>query len=119
MTGANFQPRRGDVFMADLSKSNLDAKCGRRPVVIIQNDKGNAYSTSVIAALVTSQKKKRLPTHVPLGRECGLRRGSTVLCEHIVTLEKKWLLSYMGTVVNTPAAGELEKAIKVSLSLKG
>lgn len=105
--------------MADLTKSSLDRKCGIRPVVIIQNDKGNAYSTSVIAALVTSQKKKHLPTHVQLGRECGLKKGSTVLCEHIVTLEKRLLLSYMGTVVNTPAAGELERAIKVSLSLKG
>lgn len=111
------QPRRGDIFMADLSRCTPDSVLGTRPVIIVQNDKGNLHSSSVIAALITSRQKKYMPTHVKLYPECGLRKTSTVLCEHILTLEKDMLLSYIGTVVNTKAEDQLNAALAVSLSL--
>lgn len=117
MTDANIQPRRGDIFMADITQHKIDSVCGVRPVLIIQNDKGNLHSTSVIAALITSRPKKYLPTHVKLFPDCGLRKKSIVLCEHIITLEKSMLKSYIGTVVNTKAEKQLNRALKVSLSL--
>ncbi len=101
--------------MADLT--NVEPVCGRRPVIIVQNNKGNVHSTSVIAALITSRQKKYLPTHVKLYPECGLRKPSTVLCEHIITLDKEMLLAYIGTVVNTKAEDQLNAALEVSLSL--
>lgn len=59
-------PRRGDIFMADLARDPLSRKSGKRPVIIVQNDMGNANSGSVIAVIVTGSHKKKLPTHVPL-----------------------------------------------------
>lgn len=111
------QPRRGDIFMANLTGHTLDSICGERPVIILQNNKGNIHSTSVIAALITGSPKKYLPTHVKLYPEHGLKRPSTALCEHIVTLDKWRLTSYMGTVVNTKAEVELNEALEISLSL--
>ena len=58
---------RGDLYYADLSPVVGSEQGGTRPVLIVQNDVGNKYSPTVIAAAITSQTgKARLPTHIPL-----------------------------------------------------
>ena len=58
--------KRGDIYYADLSPVVGSEQGGVRPVLIIQNDTGNRYSPTVIAAAITSQTgKARLPTHRP------------------------------------------------------
>lgn len=109
--------RRGDIFMADLSSHNIDSACGVRPVLIVQNDKGNAHSDSYIAAVITSKTKKHMPTHFLLNNGCGLRKNSTVLCEHLVTVKKHMLMDFIGTIVNTDDEVKMNKALKVSLEL--
>ena len=109
--------RRGDIFMADLSSHHVDFACRVRPVIIVQNDKGNAHSTSYIAAVVTSKPKKHLPTHIRLSSQCGLRKNSTVLCEHLVTVKKEMLLDFIGTVINTEDEKNIDRALEVSLQL--
>lgn len=109
--------RRGDIFMADLSSHRIDYACGVRPVLIVQNNKGNAHSNSYIAAVITSKPKKGLPTHIRLNSRCGLRKNSTVLCEHLVTIKKEMLLDYIGTVINTDDEKKIDKALEVSLQL--
>ena len=47
--------RRGDIFYADLSPVVGSEQGGLRPVLIIQNDVGNRYSPTVIAAAITSR----------------------------------------------------------------
>ena len=55
--------KRGDMFYADLSPVIGSEQGGVRPVLIIQNDTGNKYSPTVIAAAITSQiGKNKLPT---------------------------------------------------------
>ena len=57
--------KRGDIYYADLSPVVGSEQGGVRPVLIIQNDTGNRYSPTVIAAAITSQTgKARLPTHI-------------------------------------------------------
>mgnify|MGYP003304513880 CR=1 FL=1 len=59
--------KRGDMFYADLSPVVGSEQGGIRPVIIIQNDMGNKYSPTVIAAAITSQTgKTKLPTHIEL-----------------------------------------------------
>ena len=59
--------RRGDIYYADLSPVVGSEQGGIRPVLIVQNDVGNKYSPTVIAAAITSQKDKaKLPTHIEL-----------------------------------------------------
>lgn len=114
----NVQPRRGDIFMADLARDPLTRQSGVRPVVIIQNDRGNVSSGSVIAVIVTSSHKKKLPTHVHLYPRHGVKRPSTALCEHIITIDKSCLLNHLGTIVNTDAERQLDDALRVSIGLK-
>ena len=74
--------KRGDIYYADLSPVVGSEQGGVRPVLIIQNDTGNRYSPTVIAAAITSQTgKAQLPTHIdlPVAQSSGLSRDSVVL----------------------------------------
>ena len=91
--------KRGDIYYADLSPVVGSEQGGVRPVLIIQNDTGNRYSPTVIAAAITSQTgKARLPTHIdlPVNESCGLSRNSIILLEQVRTLDKKRLRERMG-----------------------
>ena len=58
---------RGDIYYADLSPVVGSEQGGIRPVLVIQNDIGNKYSPTVIAAAITSQiNKAKMPTHIEL-----------------------------------------------------
>ena len=82
--------KRGDVYQANLDPVIGSEQGGIRPVVIIQNDRGNRYSPTVIVVAVTTRRKKpQLPVHVLLTREeSGLKEDSIVLTEQGRTLEK-------------------------------
>ena len=70
--------KRGDVYQANLDPVIGSEQGGIRPVVIIQNDRGNRYSPTVIVVAVTTRRKKpQLPVHVLLTREeSGLKEDS-------------------------------------------
>ena len=76
--------KRGDIYYADLSPVVGSEQGGVRPVLIVQNDTGNRYSPTVIAAAITSQTNKaKLPTHIALSApDYGLPRDSVVLLGH-------------------------------------
>ncbi len=92
--------KRGDIFYADLSPVVGSEQGGVRPVLIVQNDVGNKFSPTVIAAAITSQHSKaNLPTHISLqARGCGLSKDSVVLLEQIRTIDKKRLKEKLGTL---------------------
>lgn len=92
---------------------------GHRPVLIVQNDRGNRYSPTVIAVpLTSSEKKGGLPTHVLLPGGSGLQKPSVVLCEQVRTLEKTRLTRYMGSL-SQEKLKEVEAALSISLDMNG
>lgn len=90
--------KRGELYYADLSPVVGSEQGGIRPVLVVQNDVGNKYSPTVIAAAVTSKMNKaRLPTHIELSAtEYGLSKDSVVLLEQIRTLDKRRLKERIG-----------------------
>ena len=90
--------RRGDIYYADLSPVIGSEQGGIRPVLIVQNDIGNKYSPTVIAAAITSRTdKSKLPTHIEVyADKYGLARDSVILLEQIRTLDKRRLKEKMG-----------------------
>ena len=59
--------KRGEIYYADLSPVVGSEQGGVRPVLVVQNDVGNRYSPTVIAAAITSKlDKAKLPTHIAL-----------------------------------------------------
>ena len=114
----NSQIRRGDIFYADLSPVVGSEQGGLRPVLIIQNDVGNKYSPTVIAAAITSRMSKtRLPTHIDIYAErAGLARDSVILLEQIRTLDKRRLRERMGHLDGEVMA-RVNSAIAVSFGI--
>ncbi len=110
--------KRGDIYYADLSPVIGSEQGGIRPVLIVQNDVGNRFSPTVIAAAITSQQTKaKLPTHIPIGAmTSGLSKDSVVLLEQVRTIDKKRLREKMGTV-DQNSMKEINNAITVSFGL--
>ena len=90
--------KRGELYYADLSPVVGSEQGGVRPVLVVQNDIGNKYSPTVIAAAVTSQLgKAKLPTHIALtAGDYGLPKDSVVLLEQIRTIDKRRLREKIG-----------------------
>ena len=110
--------KRGDIYYADLSPVVGSEQGGLRPVLIIQNDVGNRYSHTVIAAAITSRMgKTRLPTHIDIyADKVGLAKDSVILLEQIRTLDKRRLKEKMGHLDDT-LMSEVNTAIAVSFGL--
>lgn len=85
---------RGEVYLADLNPVIGNEQGGIRPVLIIQNDIGNAFSNTTIVASITSyiRHKPNLPTHVYIKNRDGLTQNSIVLLEQIRTIDRKRLI---------------------------
>ena len=114
------QIKRGDIFYADLSPVIGSEQGGLRPVLIVQNDVGNKYSPTVIAAAITSRMSKtHLPTHIDIYAErAGLAKDSVVLLEQIRTLDKRRLREKMGHL-DDEVMSVVNSAIAVSFGLDG
>lgn len=110
--------KRGDIYYADLSPVVGSEQGGIRPVLIVQNDVGNKFSPTVIAAAITSQKyKTNLPTHIKLDANgCGLSKDSIVLLEQVRTIDKKRLKERMGNLCETDM-NRIDRALSVSFGL--
>lgn len=110
--------RRGDIYFADLSPVVGSEQGGTRPVLIVQNNVGNRYSPTVIAAAITSQiHKAKLPTHIELsGQSFGLTRDSVILLEQIRTIDKRRLREKMGCL-NEQVMGQVDEALAVSFGI--
>jgi len=111
--------KRGDIFYADLSPVVGSEQGGIRPVLIVQNDLGNRYSPTVIAAAITSQiNKAKLPTHIEIAADqFGLTKDSVILLEQIRTIDKKRLKEKIGHLDGI-AMQSVDNALFVSFGLR-
>lgn len=114
--GTSMTIKRGELYYADLSPVVGSEQGGVRPVLVVQNDVGNKYSPTIIAAAVTSKiNKAKLPTHIelPLG-DFGLQKDSVILLEQIRTLDKRRLKERIGELPEVTMS-KVDKAILISL----
>ncbi len=108
--------KRGELYYADLSPVVGSEQGGVRPVLVVQNDVGNKYSPTIIAAAVTSKiNKAKLPTHIELSvGEFGLQKYSVIILEQIRTLDKRRLKERIGELSQVTMS-KVDKAILISL----
>ena len=107
--------KRGEIYFADLSPVVGSEQGGIRPVLVVQNDIGNKYSPTVIAAAITSKlDKAKLPTHIEVGANYGLSKDSVILMEQIRTLDKKRLKEKIGEL-DTYKMAQVNNALMISL----
>ena len=109
--------RRGDLFYADLNPVVGSEQGGIRPVLVIQNDVGNHFSPTVVAAAITSRKAKNsLPTHILLENVPGLAPTSLLLLEQLRTIDRKRLRGYSGRISKEKML-EVDAALAISIGI--
>ena len=109
--------RRGALFYADLNPVVGSEQGGIRPVLILQNDVGNHFSPTVVAAAITSRKAQNsLPTHVSLENVPGLAPTSLLLLEQLRTIDRKRLRGYIGCI-NKEKMLEVNAALAISVGI--
>ena len=110
--------KRGDIYYADLSPVVGSEQGGSGPLLIVQNNVGNRFSPTVIAAAITSrQSKAKLPTHIPLySGGTGLTKDSVVLLEQVRTIDKRKKKKKMGAVDENDMTA-IDNAISISFGL--
>lgn len=109
---------RGDIYFVDFGKSTGSAIHGKRPAIVIQNNMGNKHSPTLIVAAITSgDRKKNLPTHLPVEERFGLTKKSIVLLEHIQTIDKSYVTERIGHIDDEKFMRDVDRALGISIGL--
>lgn len=109
---------RGDIYYADLPATVGSEQGGTRPVIIVQNNIGNAHSPVVIVIPLTKQIKAAIPTHGILRKKdfpC-LKEDSVYMAEQITRIDKTRLKNKIGFVSNK-LMENVNNTIKISMAL--
>lgn len=110
--------RRGDIYYADLTQYLGSEQGGIRPVVVIQNNRGNYHAPTLIVATVTSRADKKLnqPTHFLIRKNAALKKPSVVQLEQLFTIDKQRVQRYLGKLTDRELFF-INRALAISLSL--
>ena len=90
--------QRGDIYLADLGEGVGSEQRGERPVLIVQNNKGNLFSPTVTVLPITTKihKSEGMPTHVIIDDLNVLPEKSAIMAEQITTIDKTKLIRKLG-----------------------
>lgn len=104
---------RGEVWWANLGGEFMGSEqTGYRPVLVVQNDIGNKYSSTTIVAMITSKLKVELPTHMDI----DLMDTSTILFEQVRTIDKGRLQERIRKLTDAEMRNINDK-LKISLGI--
>ena len=110
--------RRGGIYLVDLRGRVGSEQGGLRPVVVMQNDKGNKFSPTTIICPLTSKTKSMDVTHVMLSpNDCGILQSSIVLCEQVRVIDKSRIRKEVGHIIAEDKLIDIEKKIMLSFGI--
>ena len=110
--------KRGDLVYVNLSPVVGSEQDGIRPAVIIQNDKGNKYSPTIIILPITSKNKNFLPTHIKInGNIYGLPKDSVILAEQIRTVDKRRIVKKIGKL-DEKMLEKINQGLKINFGIR-
>lgn len=95
------EPKFLEIWMADLGERSGSLQSGRRPVLIVSNDKNNRYSSVLnVIPMTTKMNKRNLPCHVEIHdyERFGLNAPSTIMVEQLTVVDKKDLMFRIGKI---------------------
>lgn len=110
--------KRGQIYLANLGEGYGSEQGGIRPVLVVQNNKGNKHSPTILVACITSKahSKHYLPTHYVIPKHVGLKYDSLVMMEQIKVIDEKRIIKYIGKL-SPKFMKILDKKIKISFGL--
>jgi len=93
------QPRRGDLWMVNLSPTVGREQAGTRPALVISVDELNHSAADLVITLPITTRDKKIRSHVAVDAgEGGLRSRSFVKCEDIRSISRRRLEHRLGSV---------------------
>lgn len=93
------QISRGDIYYATLNPVTGSEQGGYRPILVVQNNVGNAHSPTIVVVPVTRNLNKNpLPTHVIIPQSCGFDADCLALVEQIRTIDRSRINKYVGSI---------------------
>ena len=104
--------RRYDIVQADLGKAVGSEQGKIRYAVVVQNDKGNSFSTCTIVMPLTHViKGLHIPTHalIKKTKENGLKVDSMLLGEQIRVISEKRILEKVGMITDKESLREIRR----------
>jgi len=112
------KPRRGEIYWVDYEPARGSEQGGRRPALIVQNDRGNNSSPcTVVAAISSATIAKPYPFVVPVAAgEGGLSHGGHVNCSQLRTVDQSRLERRLGRL-SADRMREVAAALKYELAL--
>ena len=107
---------KGNIYYANLDPVIGSEQGGNRPVVVVSNNIGNNYSSTVMVAPITSSEnnKSDLPTHVEI-KEI-LKNDSIILTEQVRSIDKTRLKEFKGRV-NKKTELKIDEALIVAFGI--
>ena len=111
--------RRGEIWYADLDPTRGSEQSGLRPVLIIQADLINRFTSTVLAIpFTTNLRRASLPSCVLINSgDGGLTSDSVVLCHQMRALDINRLRSKLG-LVNDATMSSIENCILLTLGFQ-
>ena len=109
--------RRYDIIQADLGTNIGSEQGGIRPVLVIQNNQGNMYSsTTIIMPLSSKLKSLNMPTHTIIHKDVdnGLKTDSVVLGEQMRVISNQRIIKKIGSVTNKEAQKNIKKVYEAN-----
>jgi mRNA interferase MazF len=110
-------PRRREIWLADLNPTRGREQTGRRPVLVLSVDSFNAGPADLIVVLPLTSTLRDIPLHVVVRKgDGGIRNDSAILCEAIRSISKDGLISRWG-LVSPQVISEVEDRLRILLAL--
>ena len=109
----------GGVYYCDLGVTNGSVQSGMRPVLVVQTNRLNESSPTVVVAAITAVKKKTaMNTHIELNTDCGLKEPSMVMLEQLRTVDKATELdNFVGRITDADKISEIKRGLKFAVGI--
>jgi mRNA interferase MazF len=112
------KPKRGEIYWVDFEPARGVEQGGRRPALIVQNDRGNTHSAYTVVVAISSASLPRIyPFTVLLNAgDGGLPRSGHANCAQLLTIDQGRLESLIGTL-SAEIMDRINSALRYELDL--
>ena len=110
--------KRGEIYWADFEPHRGVEQGGRRPALVVQNDRGNQFAAyTTVVAVSSAPRSTAYPFTVQLDDgEGDLPIRSFVNCSQLLTIDKSRLGDYIGSL-STERMVEVNSGLRYHLEL--
>jgi mRNA interferase MazF len=113
------KPSRGEVWYANLDPVEGHEQAGKRPCLIISDDRSNHGPSGLVTILPMTSTKRSNPFHVPISPpEGGVTNDCVIMCNQIRTVSVDDRFGQSWGNVTTSTMTTVEDRVKVYLGLK-